>query len=382
MTRAALNLGMTVYGIDPMMRDDFRRHERFVEVDAIDAFCDVEADMYYLALQPNHRTPYLDRLIPEGRAIFSEKPMARAREPEVCDALVDALAHSPATVRYNFLLIFNPITDAILDFFHAHRDVKIASMKSLFEKNRESRRNDRNLKFMEPIQYQESIHSLALMLMLRGEVMRYDVSNFDAVFSGGVIAVGESNLYNAPSSDYDALPDGRFYGTLTASGFRMDVMTNFKRFDHRRFPTRAQKLIEISGEADGHPFHIEADYQREQEMLLINDETVVLPNFEPYAYIWQKVLSQDMPFVRADEHLARFAYRLSALLWDASFTRHERMIEGEEMLAEVALGHRRAFAAGQLPMYRSRPARAWVEKHLIDPVVDIAEGLRGRLAKH
>ena len=79
MTRAALNLGLTVYGIDPMMQDDFRHHEQFVAVDSIDAFCDVEADMYYLALQPNHRTPYLDRLIPEGRAIFSEKPMARAR---------------------------------------------------------------------------------------------------------------------------------------------------------------------------------------------------------------------------------------------------------------------------------------------------------------
>jgi len=373
---------MKVYGIDPMMRDDFRRHERFVEIDSIDAFCDVSADVYYLALQPSHRTPYLDRLIPEERAIFSEKPMARAREPEVCDALVDALAHSTATIRYNFLLIFNPITDAILDFIHTHRDVTITSMKSLFEKNRESRRNDRNLKFMEPIQYQESIHSLALMLMLRGEVMGYDVSDFGAVFPGGVIAVGESDLYNAPSSDYDALPDGRFYGTLTASGFHMDVTTNFKRFDHRRFPTRARKLIEISGKADGKPFHIEADYQREQEMLRIDGEAIPLPSSEPYAYIWNRILFDDACFVKADEYLARFAYRLSALLWDASFTQRERMIENEEMLAEIALGYRRAFAAGQLPIYRPRPARAWVEKHLIDPVVDVAEALRGRLAKH
>ena len=382
MTRAALNLGMQVYGIDPALDEAFKNHEQFHEVQTVEQFCATDADCFYLALQPNHREPYLNRLIADGKMILSEKPMARAREPEICDTIVETLAQSSATMRYNFLYLYNPITYHIIKFLKSHSSVTITSISALVEKNRESRRNDRNLKFMEPIQYQETIHSLALMLILRGELMPYHASNFDTVFPGGLIAVGESNLYDAPSSDNDAIPDGRFHGSLTASKFRMDLITNFKRLDHKGLPTRPQKRITISGRTEDQPFTIEADYQQSQETLSINGEKVSLPEFDPYAYAWQNILTpaDNNPLsIAPDEHLARLAYRLSALLWKSSYTGGEWVIDTDESLAQTSLAYREAFESGRLPQYQSRPAREWLEKHLIDPVIDATEGLRTRL---
>jgi hypothetical protein len=381
MTRAALNSGMQVYGIDPALDEGFKNHDRFHEVQTVEQFCATDADCFYLALQPNHRDPYLNRLIANGKMILSEKPMARAREPEICDTIVETLAQSNATMRYNFLYLYNPITYHIIKFLDSHPEVTITSIKALVEKNRESRRNDRNLKFMEPIQYQETIHSLALMLVLRGELMHYHGSDFDATFPGGLIAVGDSFLYNVPSSDYDAIPDGRFHGSLTASGFRMDIITNFKRLDHKGLPTRPQKRITISGRTKDMPFVIEADYQRDHEMLEINGETVPLPDFDPYTLVWYDILTPDnqTPFyVPPDEHLARTAYRLSALLWKTSYIGEELVIDSDKTLARASLSYPNALESGRLPQYRSRPTREWVEKHLIDPVIDVTEGLRTR----
>jgi len=382
MTQAALALGMQVYGIDPLLQDHFVSQKNFTEIDTIDAFCDLDADIYYLALQPNHRTPYLARLIPDGRFIFSEKPMARARDPHVCDQLITQLANTSATMRYNFLLIYNPITEQIIQYLRSHKKVAISYMKSVFEKNRESRRNDRNKKFMEPIQYQESIHSLALMLVLRGETLSYDIQDFDQIFPQGLIAVGESSPYDAPSSDYDTIPDGRFYGTLTTSGFRMDVITNFKRFDKQRFPTRPQKKVIISGTADGTPFTIEADYQRDHEMLRINNTDITLPNFRPYEYIWQKLIlpnDHNAPHIIPDEHLARRAYQISALLWHTSFVKQEVVVQSNETFSETALSYCTALESGHLPLYRQHTGREWLEKHIIDPIIDAAEGLRAHI---
>lgn len=381
MTQAALALDMKVLGIDPFLNSAYLSHPNFTAIDTIDDFCDQHADVYYLALQPNHRDPYLARLIPKNRFIFSEKPMARARDPHICDEIVAALAQSQATMRYNFLLIYNPITDHILQYLRQHQNISISYIKSVFEKNRESRRNDRNKKFMEPIQYQESIHSLALMLVLRGEALKYDITNFDAVFPGGLIAVGESSPYDAPSTDYDTVPDGRFFGNLTTSRFRMDVITNFKRFDQKHFPTRQQKKVTISGQADGKEFTIEADYQRGREMLRINNTDIVLPPFRPYEHIWQSLLEptqQNTPFILADQYLARRAYQISALLWHASFSKKEIMIQSDQMISENAQSYQTALDTQKLPRYRYNKGREWFEKHLIDPLVDTAEGLRDR----
>jgi predicted dehydrogenase len=384
MTQAALDLGLQVYGIDLQMQDAFLAQPNFTAIDTLDTFCDLNTDIHYLALQPNHRTPYLDRLIADDRFIFSEKPMARARDPHICDELVAKLSNSSAIMRYNFLLIYNPITEYIIQYLRSHKTVNISYMKSIFEKNRESRRNDRNKKFMEPIQYQESIHSLALMLVLRGETLSYDLTHFDSVFPKGLIAVGTSSPYDAPSADYDTIPDGRFYGTLTTSDFRMDVTTNFKRLDQQHFPTRQQKKVIISGVADGNPFTIEADYQRDQEMLSINNENISLPAFRPYEYIWQKVLLSDNPkaaHIITNEHLAQRAYQISALLWHASFTKKEIMIDANKTLSQTAQSYRDAFEADQLPFYQHNQKREWLERHLIDPVIDTAEILRMRLKR-
>ena len=382
MTKAALDLGMQVYGIDLVPNETFENHEHFREVKTIDEFCTCNADCFYLALQPNHREPYLDRLIADGKIILSEKPMARARDPKVCDALVNALSQSTATMHYNFLYLYNPITYYIIEFLRSHPNMTITSINALAEKNRESRRNDRNLKFMEPIQYQESIHSLALMLILRGELHKYHASDFDNIFPSGLIAVGESNLYDVPSSDYDAIPDGRFHGSLTTSGFRMDLITNFKRLDHKGLPTRPQKRITISGRKDDEAYVIEADYQRGQERLEINGESIPFPEFDPYSYVWQHILMPEtttQSFLPPDEHLARLAYRLSALLWKSSYTGNELFVDGNNALSQASEAYCDALESGNLPQYQKRPAREWLEKHLIDPVIDVTGDLRTRL---
>jgi len=382
MTRAALDLGMQVYGIDPVLDQCFTTHDHFHEVKSLDEFCNLNADCFYLALQPNHRKSYLNRLISNGRILLSEKPMARARDPHVCDTLVNVLSQSTATIYYNFLYLYNPITYYTIEFLRSHPEATITSIKSLVEKNRESRRNDRNLKIMEPIQYQESIHSLALMLILRAEQHKYHASNFDSVFPDGLFAVGESNLYDAPSSDYDAIPDGRFHGSLTASGFRMDLITNFKRLDHKGLPTHPQKRITISGRIADGPYTIEADYQRGQEMLEINGDLIQLPEFDPYVYAWQYILTPEtitQSFLPPDEHLARLAYRLSALLWASSHTANKIFVASNEDLEKTSEVYRKALDSGTLSQYRRRPAREWVEKHLIDPVIDVIGDLRTRL---
>jgi hypothetical protein len=309
--------------------------------------------------------------------------MSRARDPEQCLKLVADLADSDATIGYNFLLIFNPITEKILTFFRRHQSVGLRYMRSLSEKNRESRRNDRNLKFMEPIQYQESIHSLALLLALLCEAKALDRPVLETIFPEGLVVVGESQLYDAPSSDYDAVPDGQFYGTLTGGRFRADVMTNFKRFDHLGLPTVPRKVIELRGEADGEAFEIVADYQRGRESLTINREPIDLPVFEPYQFIWQQVLSDEQtgPRIRTDEHLAALTYRLSAALWSASYTGNELMLDSDAALIAQSFTYRDAFNQGRLPQYRRRSGLEWVERHMIDPVVDVAEGIRGRLER-
>ena len=132
------------------------------------------------------------------------------------------------------------------------------------------------------------------------------------------------------------------------------------------------------------PFEMEADYQRGQEFLRINGEPVALAAFEPYEYVWQKVLGggdPSRPYVPADEHLAALTYRLSATLWQASFTGDELLIDSAEKLKAVSLGYRDAFDKEQLPMYRRRPAKEWVERHMIDPVVDAVEGLRKKVKR-
>ena len=125
-TQAALDLGLQVYGIDPFLNESFKNHDRFQKVKSIDAFCNLRTDCFYLALQPNHRGPYLNRLIKDGRLILSETPMARARDPEKCDALVNALTGSGATIYYNFLFLYNPVTYYTIEFLRKHPTAKIA----------------------------------------------------------------------------------------------------------------------------------------------------------------------------------------------------------------------------------------------------------------
>jgi hypothetical protein len=42
----------------------------------------------------------------------------------------------------------------------------------------------------------------------------------------------------------------------------------------------------------------------------------------------------------------------------------------------IARSYRTALESGHLPLYRQHTGREWLEKHIIDPIIDAAEGLR------
>jgi len=117
-------------------------------------------------------------------------------------------------------------------------------------------------------------------------------------------------------------------------------------------------------------------------MLRINNTNILLPNFRPYEYIWQKLIlpnDQTTPHITTDEHLAKRAYQISGLLWHTSFTKQEIVVQSNEKLSETARSYRTALELGQLPLSHHHMGREWLEKHVIDIIIDTAEGLRAHI---
>src|SRR5437588_4190861 len=113
----ALGLDVAVYDPGPPPADVDRTRVRLIDDPA--AFYDADADLFHLALHPEHRRRGFGRLLERSRTepllILNEKPMAAPEHPEECAAIERAVAETRATVLYDFPELYDGLTERILD---------------------------------------------------------------------------------------------------------------------------------------------------------------------------------------------------------------------------------------------------------------------------
>ncbi|MFZ5829417.1 MAG: hypothetical protein ACOY3P_04985, partial [Planctomycetota bacterium] len=183
------------------------------------AFYSRQADLFHLALHPEHRDRGLSTLLARSHrepiSVLCEKPMAEPDRPERCDEIIEAVDRSRAVVLYDFPELFDPITWRILDVLRSHRDVFIRSIYVQRSKDREDPANPRNRKRMVTIQYQESVHCLAFAIYLLGAIQP-----MEEALGRGMIVEAKAVGYTPPNpEDYPHSVDGRcdFHIQLSSS---------------------------------------------------------------------------------------------------------------------------------------------------------------------
>lgn len=339
----ALDLGPTPTDVD---RTTFQR------IDDEEEFYHLPAEMFHLALHPEHRRLGLDVLLARGRVepliVLCEKPMASPERPGDTDALVAAAANLRAALWFDFPELFDPITRRIEDFLASFDDVRIERMRLVRSKDREDPANPRNRKRMVPIQYQESVHCAAFALNILGLAH----GSVDAALAGGVTAQARSEPYRPPNpEDYPYVVDGRCEYELALGGCVVAGDTNFRR------GAPLTKLREIHGRGDGEPFSIEAEYLEGAKWLKFNGAPQdVDPAGSSYEAVlqtaarWHEKRTEGAPRTRyPDAAFARHTYRLSSVLWRSSFDRRAIALPGAEALDRFDAGF--AGQAPHLPRY-------------------------------
>src|SRR5262245_22241443 len=98
----ALAEGLRTYVYDPGPAPADVDLGRLTRVTDEAAFYRTSADLFHLAVHPEHRR--LDRLLqrPEPLLILNEKPMAEPGRPEECRQIIAAAAASPSITLYDF----------------------------------------------------------------------------------------------------------------------------------------------------------------------------------------------------------------------------------------------------------------------------------------
>ena len=100
---AALGLGLRTYVFDPGDPPDDVDLDSVTRVDDEDAFYALDADLFHLALHPEHRRRgeqiLLRRAAREKILILNEKPMATPGDSQRCLEVVEAVERSGAPVR-------------------------------------------------------------------------------------------------------------------------------------------------------------------------------------------------------------------------------------------------------------------------------------------
>jgi hypothetical protein len=299
-----------------------------ISLESLDLFADESAfyrqhvDLFHLALQPEARQRALSTLLERGRsepiAILNEKPMAAPENPEHCLWLLEMLKSGKAIVLFDFLELFSPMTEMVVNYLSGFRDVTIDSIEMHRMKDREDPSNPRNYKRMVPIQYQESVHCLAWVLhlfsRLRGSV--------EQSIDDGLVVQSQSQDYSAPNpQDYPYVVDGECRWHIRWGRTEINGHTNFKR--HAQWTKR--RLVQ--GHADGRPFKIEAEFQEGQKRLIIDGVNQdVDPLGSSYVdvlrtfAIWQSRIEREklMFGVYPNSSFAYATYQLSSALWRAS----------------------------------------------------------------
>jgi predicted dehydrogenase len=319
---AALALGQDVAVHDPGPPPADVDRNRVRVVDEPGAFYDSAADLFHLALHPEHRRQGFARLLERARTepllILAEKPMAAPEHPEECATTERAVAATRATVLYDFPELYDGLTERILEYLGRFRTVEIREMFVTRSKDREDPANPRNFKRMVTVQYQESVHCLAFALHLLGRL----AGGVEPVLDRGVTVSAEAEPYVPPNpAAYPRPMDGRCRFELTVGSVLVTGDTNFKR------GAPWAKRREVRGLADGRPFEVVVDYLEGRKHLTIDGRPQPI---DPAASSYEQVLltagcwHREVGPVGLDAgvyptpRFARFAYQLSAALWGSS----------------------------------------------------------------
>ncbi|HEY2156697.1 MAG TPA: hypothetical protein VGH33_13785 [Isosphaeraceae bacterium] len=311
----ALAHGLTTFVHDPGPMPADVDATRVIRIADKAEFHALRADLYHLALHPEHRR--LDLLLGrnEPLLILDEKPMAGPGRSDECDRIVAAADASAATVLYDFPELYDPLTVRILDHLARFRDVRITELRVQRSKDREDPSNPRNFKRMVPIQYQESVHCLAFVLFVLASMK----GGLSAALADGVRIAGESDLYHPPNPRAYATPvDGRCRYRATFGEVSVEGLTDFKRG-----ALWAKRRV-IRGLGDGRPFEVEVSYLEGAKSLRIDG---IDQPCDPSANSYEQVLATLMRWSRRfdcselmsglfpNPRFARLTYRLSEALW-------------------------------------------------------------------
>ena len=340
---AALDLGwqLSVYDPGPAPADlpagAFDRCQTQDELYALDA------DLFHLALHPEHRAHALQSLLCRGGvAILNEKPMAAPDHPEECGLLLKQLAASDAApspiLLFDFPELFDPVTTRILDFLQQFNEVQIDDIFIQRSKDREARDNPRNTKRMVHIQYQETVHCIAFLLFLLGRLR----GTPETLLDDGVVVEGQSEPYDPPNPvDYPFVVDGKAEFEWTFGSTQVKGCTDFKA----GAPFRKQRVLR--GHGDGQPWQIDVDYLEGAKSLRIDgvDQHVdaagssyegVLQTLEGWVANDRDQLMSSTRYPNA--HFARLTYSLSGLLWRSCYEGRALSVASTTELLEYDAG--------------------------------------------
>jgi len=356
-TDAALTLGMKTLVHDPGEPPADTPLDSVTRLVDPDEFYHSEADVFHLALHPEHRQLALDILLGRARRepilILNEKPMAEPERPEDCGALIRSVADAGVVMLFDFPELFDPMTLRILDFIGQFDEVVIDEILVQRSKDREARDNPRNRKRMVHIQYQESVHCIAFALNL----LTHASGGVEAVLERGISAEATSEPYDPPNpEDYAYVVDGRCDYRLAFGGSILRGCTNFKR--HAPF----EKTRLITGRGDGRAFTIEADYLEGAKYLIIDGQDC---GCDPAGSSYEAVLrTMDLWLGRAGPEqirsglyptpdFTRLTYQLSSLVWRSCYDGRELRVGSRNDLLDFKAGF--ATAAQGFARYGSGP---------------------------
>src|SRR5262249_45982894 len=129
---AALALGLDVSVHDPGPPPPDVDRTRVRVIDDPGTFYRADADLFHLALHPEHRRGGCGGLLEgsgsEPLLIVNEKPMAAPEHPEECAVIERAVARTRATVLYDFPELFDGLTEQVLAHLGRFRTVEVREM--------------------------------------------------------------------------------------------------------------------------------------------------------------------------------------------------------------------------------------------------------------
>jgi predicted dehydrogenase len=340
---AALAMKLETHVFDPGKPPNDLDLGRVTRAENDEAFYRLPADLFHLALHPEHRKRPLAILLERAAAgepilVLNEKPMAPPERPGQCVETVGAIRRSGAVVLYDFPELFDPMTQRIRDFLAGFANTRITSIYVQRSKDREDPRNPRNLKRMVPIQFQESVHCLAFALQALALVR----GGLEPLFAGGFSIAAQSAPYNPPNPEaypYDV--DGKVSYLLNLAGARIEGLNDFKsgaQWTKRRI---------LHGVGDERPFVIDAEYLEGGKRLTIDGaDQGFSPKANSYAAVietagrWYRTVPRDELLRGLYPHpeFARLAYQLSSVLWRSSRDRAPIRIDSLESLLSYNAG--------------------------------------------